>query len=69
MQVSQKNFIMLAWTDALRFIWEKNSLCNSYFLKDFQPHPDPDSGASHGQLNLSSDQEMWPELYVSSAEA
>lgn len=37
------------------------------FLTDFQPHPDPDSGTYHGQLNLPSDQEMWPELYVSSA--
>lgn len=37
------------------------------FLKDCQPHPDPDSGANHGQRDLPSDQKMWPELYVSSA--
>lgn len=37
------------------------------FLTDFQPHPDPDPGTYHGQLNLPSDQEMWPELYVSTA--
>lgn len=33
-------------------------------LKDRQPHPDPDSGAHHGQSHLSSDPKM-RELYVS----
>lgn len=36
-------------------------------LKDCQPHPDPDSGAHHGQPDLPFDQQMWPELHVSSA--
>lgn len=35
------------------------------FLKDFQPHSDIVAGAHHGQCDLSSDQEMWPELHVS----
>lgn len=35
------------------------------FLKDFQPHSDIDTGAHHGHFDLSSDQEMWPELHVS----
>lgn len=35
------------------------------FLKDFQPHSDIAAGAHHGQCDLSSDQEMWPELHVS----
>ncbi|TKS67168.1 Solute carrier family 15 member 1 [Collichthys lucidus] len=33
------------------------------FLKDCQPHPDPNPGAYHGQCNLPPDQKMWPELY------
>lgn len=42
----------------------KCSLCSSMLLKDRQPHPDPDSGAHHGQSHLSSDPKMC-ELYVS----
>lgn len=52
----------------------RRSQCNLFiiiiyysFLKDFQPHPDIDAGAHHGQFNLSSDQEMWPELHVRAA--
>lgn len=37
------------------------------FLKDCQPHPDPDSSAYHGQRYLPSDHKMWTELYVSTA--
>lgn len=55
---------MLAWTDILT-LFEKILTVQFIFLKDCQPHPDPDSGAYHGQLNLPSDQKMWPELYVS----
>lgn len=43
-------------------------IISSSFLKDFQPHPDIDAGAHHGQFDLPSDQEMWPELHVSAAE-
>lgn len=44
---------------------EKILIVQFLFLKDCQPHPDPDSGARHGQCNLSSDPKMWPELHVS----
>ena len=44
---------------------KKYSLCSFMLLKDCQPHPDPDSGAHHGQSHLPSDPKVWREFYVS----
>lgn len=58
-------FVHLSHADSvlvMSFIWGVHS--SSLFSKDFQPHPDPDSGAHHGQPHLPSHQEMWLQLHV-----
>lgn len=66
MQVSYRGSVLLCiHSFELLFICTVKSIYHYSFLKDFQPHSDIDAGAHHGQFDLSSDQEMWPELHVS----
>lgn len=58
------DFLSLICNVGLYCTLRKCSLCSSVLLKDRQPHPNPDSGAHHGQSHLPSDPKMC-EFYVS----